>query len=53
MYPCREIKMAEKLTGKNEPGQFREFSNTIKLATIEITVVKKTRFSIIPFPGLV
>ena len=36
-YPCREIEMAERLTGKNESGRFREIPNTIKLRIIEGT----------------
>ena len=34
-YPCREIEMAERLTGKKEFGRFREIPNTMKLSTIE------------------
>ena len=52
-YPCREIEMAERLTGKKEFGRFREIPNTIKLAIIEATSVKNARSSIIPFHGLV
>ena len=48
-YPCREIEMAERLTGKKEFGRFREIPNTMKLATIEVTSVKNARSSIIPF----
>jgi len=28
VYPCREIAIAEKLTGKKESGRFREIPNT-------------------------
>lgn len=52
-YPCREIEMAERLTGKKEFGRFREIPNTIKLAIIEATSVKNARSFIIPLPGLV
>ncbi len=53
-YPCREIEMAERLTGKNESGRLSEIPNTKKtLAIIEVTSMKNARSSIIPFPGLV
>ncbi len=35
-YPCREIEMAERLTGKKESGRFREIPNTIKLRIIDV-----------------
>ena len=35
--PCKEIEIAERLTGKKESGLFKEIPNTIKLRTIEVT----------------
>ena len=35
--PCKEIEIAERLTGKKEFGLFNEIPNTIKLQTIEAT----------------
>ncbi|HIK58924.1 MAG: hypothetical protein ABGX43_06265 [Nitrospinaceae bacterium] len=52
-YPCREIEMGERLTGENESGWLSEIANTIKLAIIEMTSVKKIRSSIIPFHELI
>ena len=34
-YPCREIEIAERLTGKKESGRFKEIPNTIKLKIID------------------
>jgi hypothetical protein len=36
-YPWREIEMADRLTGINESGRFREIPNTTKLQIIEVT----------------
>ena len=36
-YPCREIEIAERLTGKKEFGRFKEIPNTIKLRIIDVT----------------
>jgi hypothetical protein len=33
--PCKEIAIAERLTGKKESGLFKEIPNTIKLRTLE------------------
>ena len=52
-YPCREIEIAERLTGKNESGRLSETPNTKKLAVIEATSMKNVMSSIILFPGLV
>ena len=35
--PCKEIEIAERLTGKKESSLFKEIPNTIKLRTIEGT----------------
>ena len=35
--PCKEIEIAERLTGKKESDLFKEIPNTIKLRTIEVT----------------
>ena len=35
--PCKEIEIAERLTGGKESGLFKEIPNTIKLQTIEVT----------------
>jgi hypothetical protein len=35
VYPCNEIEMAKRLTGKKESGRFREIPNTKKLRIIE------------------
>ena len=35
--PCKEIEIAERLTGKKESGLFKEIPYTIKLRTIEVT----------------
>ena len=35
--PCKEIEIAERLTGKKESGLFKEIPNTIKLRIIETT----------------
>ena len=53
MYPCKEMEIAERLTGKNESGRLSEIPNTKKLAIIEVTSMKNVMSSIIPFPGLV
>ena len=37
VYPCREIEIAERLTGKKESGRFKEIPNTTKLRIIEMT----------------
>jgi hypothetical protein len=37
--PCKEIEMAERLTGKKESGLFREIPRTIKLRIIEVTSI--------------
>jgi len=44
-YPCKEMEMAERLTGKKEFGRFREIPSTIKLATIDVTRTKNAWFS--------
>jgi len=38
-YPCKEIEIAERLTGKKEFGLFKEMPNTIKLRIIEVTKI--------------
>jgi len=37
VYPCREMEIVERLTGKKEFGRFNEIPNTIKLRIIEVT----------------
>ena len=37
--PCKEIEIAERLTGTKESGLFIEIPNTIKLRTIEVTKI--------------
>ncbi len=37
--PCKEIAIAERLTGKKESALFKEIPNTIKLAIIEMTSI--------------
>ena len=39
--PCKEIEIAERLTGQKEPGLFIEIPNTIKLQNIEVTRIWK------------
>ena len=39
--PCKEIALAERLTGKKESGLFKEIPNTIKLQNIEATRIWK------------
>ena len=46
-YPCREMEVAERMTGKKESGRLSEIPKTIKLAIIEATKVKNARSSII------
>ena len=46
-YPCREMEVAERMTGKKDSGRLREIPKTIKLAIIEATKVKSARSSII------
>ena len=36
-YPCREIEIAERLTGKKESARFKEIPNVIKLRIIDVT----------------
>jgi hypothetical protein len=46
--PCKEIEIAERLTGKKESGRFKEIPNTIKLRTIDVTKIYKAWNSILP-----
>ncbi len=48
-YPCKEIEMAERMTGKNELGRLIEIPKTIKLAIIEVTRVKNAMSFILFF----
>lgn len=39
-YPCKEMEIAERLTGKKDPGRFSEIPRTKKLAIIEAISIK-------------
>ena len=48
-YPCREIEIAERLTGKKESVRFKEMPNTMKFRIIDVTRIKEHE---IPFDPL-
>ena len=39
VYPCKDIEIAERLTGKKESSRFKEIPYTIKLRIIKMTRV--------------